>query len=240
VPIKEKLINAIHQSCSDSYYFSDNEAGLISAEYLLTVNAAKSIKELNTCFGSPYKIILEHSTFRFSTDCIPLFSKGSSKTKIPKSIMRNEDFDTTRSGKIDIAVYEGSTSLPSPSCAIEVKGFNPPKNKILDDLVRNLEYFSFKGRTGISKLPTAFFIALHSYKNTMSDKKEASNLKRVRKRYQSYFSKLIIPTDINCKLDVWTVRRGHVPDVNDPDVQQFGLDGTEDYHFIGVIVEFAR
>ncbi|MGL1957837.1 MAG: hypothetical protein OCD00_11040 [Colwellia sp.] len=238
--IKDKLIKALHQACTDSFYFSDDETSLISAEYLLTVNAAKSIQELNVCFGSPHKIFLEHSTSHFATNCVPILSKAPTTTKIPKSILRNENFDTSRTGKIDIAVYDGSTSFSTPSCAIEVKGFNPPKCKVIDDLARNLEYFSFKGKTGLSKLPATFFIALHSYKNTMSDKKEASNLKRIRKRYQSYFSELTIPTNVHCKLDAFTIRRGVVPDINDPYVQQFGLDGTEDYHFIGVVVEFTK
>lgn len=227
MPIKKQLKIALSQSCTDAFYFSDDETRLIDAEYLLTVNAAKSIQQLNKCFGSPYKIFLEYYTWRFARDCI-----------FPILYLRGSDFETTRSGKIDIVVYKENLSVPE--CAIEVKGFNPSKAKIIDDLVRNLEYFSFRGNTALSQLQRTYFIALHSYKNTMSDEKEVSNLKRLKKRYLNYISMLIMPNSIHYNVEVFTIRRGLVPEPDDLDICEFGLDGTEDYHFVGVIVTFDK
>ncbi|MCS0192788.1 hypothetical protein NDJ78_21730 [Vibrio parahaemolyticus] len=238
--IEKKLEEALYESCSDAFYFSDDETSLIEAEYLLTVNAAKKVRELNVCFGDPYKIFLEHSTESFSTNCVPLISKVPTKTRFPKSVSRKGTFNTTRDGKIDIAVYKNTGYLSVPHCAIEVKGFNPLKPKVIEDLERNIEYFSFKGNTGQSLLDKALFIALHSYKKTMTDPKEQANLDKVEKKYKGYLSSLKFPAHVQYKIKVFTVRRGLVPDPQDPYVQEFGLDGTEDYHFVGAIITFEK
>ncbi|MEH0758694.1 hypothetical protein H4F20_03285 [Vibrio sp. 16] len=236
--IKQQLKSALIESCDDSLYFSGDETSLIDAEYLLTVNSVKSIKKLNSCFGDPYKIFLEHSTAEFSTNCPPPVMKVKTNTPFRRSILRNSKLNTALTGKIDIAIYDGRAQLPKPECAIEVKGFNPQKDKILDDLIRNLEYFTMQANTGTSRLPSAYFIALHSYKNTMSDKKEASNLKRVEKRYWNYLSTLQLPSQVKASVEIFTIRRGLVPDKDDPHTAQFGLDGTEDYHFMGAIIGY--
>jgi hypothetical protein len=237
----EKLKNALNQSCDDAFFFLDDETSLIDAEYLLTVNAAKSIRELNNYFGSPYKIYIEHSTEKFSTSCPPLTARVQENNFMGyKKILRNGIFDTKRPGKIDVAVYTSQEISEKPHCAIEFKGFNPQKVKIIEDLERNLEYFSFKANTGLSELPFSFFAALHSYKKTFSDKKETSNLKRIERRYKNYLSSLSIPNSVTSNIEVFTIRRGLVPNPNDPDVQMHGLQGDEDYHFIGTIISFRQ
>lgn len=241
--IKEKLKEALNITCKEAFEFSDKENAPIEAEYLLTVNAAKSIKGLNKHIGAPYKIYFEHSTEEFCTNCIPIWKKeeGIIYSIFNKTIMREKIFNTSRNGKIDIAIYIDST-LPSkePFCAIEIKGFNPLKGKIIDDLKRNYEYFSLVGNTGESNLKRTYFLAIHQYKRPSSSNKEKLNKLRIKNRYENYIKEIMLPLNVKHDIDVFTIQKGKLPDVDDPYFQEFGLDGTENYHFMGVIVKFEK
>ncbi|MGB0496654.1 MAG: hypothetical protein ACPGJI_09875, partial [Kangiellaceae bacterium] len=110
------------------------------------------------------------------------------------------------------------------------------KPQIIKDLERNAEYFHLSSRTGESTLPFAVFIALHSYKLVWSDKKEQSNLSKVKGRYQSYIDGNKNLYSLCQSVDVFTIRRGVLPNPNDPHIQEHGLLGDEDYLFIGAVV----
>lgn len=238
--IARKLKESMRTSCDDAHYFSDNEANLVNAEYLLTVNAAKAIKELNTYFGDPYKIRLEDSICDFVTSCTPPLARDpNSGSGFPRCVRRT-NITKVQSGRIDIGVYTDQVGFDVPVCAIEVKGFNPPQNKIVRDLERNSEYFWVKSTTGSSTLPLAFFIAVHSFKGVFSDEKEIKNLRKIEKRYRGYIDGHRELSRLDHKIDPFTIRRGTVPDVDDVFVREHGLQGDEDYHFVGVVVTTKR
>lgn len=238
--IIEKIKKALHTSCEEAFYFSDDETNLIDAEYLLTVNVAKEVKELNHYFGTPYKIFLEHNTKKFSTACTPQFGRKPCQNFLGyKDTIRSKN-NTKRSGKIDVAIYTSSNGLNIPLCAIEVKGFNPSATAINKDLERNAEYFQFTSPSGDSTLPFTIFTALHSYKNVWNDEKEAKNLRKLEERYNRIIAKNYNLKNLKPELKVMTVRRGIPPDTNNPDLQETGLNGDEDYQFVGVIVTMKR
>jgi hypothetical protein len=241
--ILSKVKEAMKESCTDTFLFSDDETRLIDAEYLLIVNAAKAIQSLNTYFGSPYRIYLEHNTHAFCKACTPSYTirkNPKSKWNVGKIVTRGSVSDVGKSGRIDIAVYSENQSDEYPVCAIEVKGFNPAKSVILPDLQRNLEYFTKASRTGASRVRFTVFAALHSYRNTFSDEKEQKNKSKLKRRYDNYLKELNIPKSIAAAVLVFTLNRGLVPDPGDPIVQDDGLQGTEDYHFLGALVVFKN
>jgi len=231
--IVSKLKEALKTSCNEAFYFSDNETKLIDAEYLLTVNAAKAIYELNTYFGEPYKICLEHNTEKFSTACTPVYGRESSDNCIGyRTIVQSKKYDSERSGKIDIAIYTKSQGSEHPLCAIEVKGFNPSKNLIIKDLKRNSEYFGISSATGTSSIKFTVFIGLHSYKGVWDDKREERNISKLRTRYEKYIGSANLEC-LSHKIDIFTISRGTLPVQDDP---EWGLQGNEDYQFVGVIL----
>ncbi|WP_426992000.1 hypothetical protein [Methylomonas sp. CM2] len=237
----DRLKTALNQSCNDARMFSDDDTNLINAEYLITVNIAKSIAAMNKDFGGPYKIHLEHSTKKFSSSCPPLLSKKYSNNPFGYTEeLRQGNLNTKRAGKIDIAVYTDGHILDKPYCAIEVKGFNPSKAKIIEDLERNLEYFSLAANTGLSELPFSLFAALHSCKNTWCDAKELTNINRITNRYKKYIASLSMPNNTRYNIQVFTIRRGIVPQPDCEYIEMFGLQGNEDYHFIGSIICFYQ
>lgn len=231
-----KLKESMVTSCNDAFYFSDDETQLIDAEYLLTVNAAKAIKELNHYFGTPYRICLENDTKKFASACTPLMGRKKADNFLGyKSVVRTSN-NAKRPGKIDIAIYTNNNGIDIPLCAIEVKGFNPSKSLIIKDLERNSEYFALTSPTGASTLPFSVFIALHSYRGVWDDKKEQSNISKLEKRYKSYINANNNLNGLNQRVEAFTIRRGVLPDTNDPHLQEHGLQGDEDYHFIGVVL----
>jgi len=64
-----KIKDALKISFDEALEFSGDETQSIEAVYLITVNAAKGVKELNQYFGCPYKIRLEHDIAAFGTAC---------------------------------------------------------------------------------------------------------------------------------------------------------------------------
>lgn len=238
--VTSNLKLALIETCDDAFFFSDDETALIDAEYLLTVNSAKSINKLNPSFGYPYKIFLEHDTGLLATACLPLFGKkqGTDFLGYPRIIRKSNN--TERVGKVDIAVYFNSGGVNIPFCAIECKGFNPSKPTVLLDLVRNLEFCSFVGSTGGSQMSFTYFVALHSFKKTFDDAKEKKNIEKIIHRYNMYLAQLAMPDQVKPHIDVFTIRRGILPNSDDPDIHMLGLQGDEDYHFLGAMIKFEN
>lgn len=174
---RDPLVKAMKRACDDMLRFSGEPAKRLNAEYLFTVAVAKELAGLNRYHGDPYRIYLEKKTRDFAKDCLHPVKFGNSMQR--GSITRRTGVPKlSRNGRIDVAVYE---DVPNngylghqPICAIELKGFNPARALVLEDLKRNLEYFSVKGNTGSSVLGTALFGALHSWSmvGTQSEKKQ--------------------------------------------------------------------
>ena len=237
--ITEKIRLALFESCDDALCFSDDETHLIDAEYLLTVNAAKSIQKLNVGFASPYKISIECDTQVVATACTPLLGKiPAIDSKIPKIVGRPK-LNTKRIGKVDIAVFERKSN-DIPVCAIELKGFNPKKKLILDDLKRNAEFFSMRSNTGDSLISFTIFAALHSYKLSMSEKKQNANINNLKERYKEHITSISVNHGVKSEIDVFPIRGGKTPDPDDPYVIECGLQDSDQYHFVGVIVCFYK
>ena len=238
--IIQALKAAMKTSCDDALTFSADETEHLGAEYLLTVNAAKEIAGLNITHADPYKIAIEHSTKRFATACTPVMAKQVANNCTGHRTVLRAVNNTTRGGRIDIAVYLTGGAFDAPLCAIEVKSFNPTKNSVMDDLVRNAEYFNVRSPTGESTLPLAVFIALESCRNVWNDDSEASNINKLKTRYEGYIKGNANLNGLNQHVEVFTIRRGTLPNPDDLHIQQHGLNGDEDYHFLGVIVTTKR
>lgn len=151
--IEEKLASGMISVCDDTLYFLEDESQKIGAEYLLTVNVAKKLAELNSGIGYPYKIYLERKTKLVATDCVPLMARKESKTFLGHKQILRKRHNTERNGRVDICLYRDSGGMARiPVCAIELKGFDPSRANVISDLRRNAEYFKITCRTGPRRL----------------------------------------------------------------------------------------
>ncbi|MFN4865000.1 MAG: hypothetical protein ACK5GZ_01555 [Cyanobium sp.] len=173
--ICRKIIEGLRTSCDEIVSFTEDHALPVNAEYLLTVNIAKSILTLNSSLGWPLKIYLEYPAQKFLEKCFPLARSVGSSSFSPGQTVFRQSPTIDRPGRTDVAVLRDGQQGCIPVCAIEVKGFNPPKEKVIDDMRRNQEYFA-DANTGRSQLQFAVSAMVRSYKSQISRKAHVRNL----------------------------------------------------------------
>jgi hypothetical protein len=233
----EAMMKAMRAACNDAFAFTDSLTEEIAAEYLLTVHVARSINELNRTSATSYEIRIECPTRKFATECVPLMKKVPDANFTGyRSILRGR-LNTLRNGRIDVAVYDGRAPLPSPVCAIELKGFNPSNSTVLTDLRRNAELFSLTAPTGDSTLPLAVFGALHSVRKLGQIDREGENLRSVEDRYRGLLAQVGHRERYLADVKSFSVRHQSERDGIDADGSpDFASD--DNHHFIGALVVF--
>lgn len=230
----------MRSACDDILGFTDEPARKFTAEYLLTVNVAKAISDLNGPPGDPYKIFIEKDAVHFAQDCLRPVRFGHPqkqrrlirRSRIPPKIVRP--------GRIDIVVYsDGKNGYlgPQPVCAIEVKGFNPARTLVLEDLRRNLQFLRVEGATGRSELAFTVLAALHAYRRHRTDTHIERNEERAKKLHQRWMAQLGNIEDVHTTIETFTVRKEKVGRVLD-EGEYTVLDAEAAHHFVGAIVCF--
>ena len=196
---------------------------------------------MTIALASPYKVYLEHDTKRFSNDCVPRAILVKTERKHSLFFQnRSKKLNTDRRGKIDIAVYKDERNTfedKVPFCAIEVKGFNPSKQEVIKDLVRNSEYFRFLDRTGESRISFSVFSAFHSY-NCWYEKQIPSKINRLENRYKNYLSENNSLNSLQSSIDVFKVSSDLINSNTDENEYERIIEFR--HLFLGVIVIFSK
>jgi hypothetical protein len=216
--ICSKTIEGLRISCDDIVRFTENHALPVNAEYLLTVNIAKSIATLNSSLGWPLKIYLEYPAGTFLEKCFPLTRSISSRSFPPVQAVFRQKPPLDRPGRIDVAVLSDGQQDSIPICAIEIKGFNPSKGKVIDDINRNKAYFA-DANTGRSQIQFAVSVMARSYKSPNS--REAY----VKRLLLNYADEIQVPNE--CGISVITGK------LRDASVDE---DGTIPQLIAGIII----
>lgn len=247
--IEQKIFEGLKESCKDVYRFTGKINGMIEPEYIVTVNIAKKLNEINSKnndFGSPLVIKVEEDTRTFASECVPL--------ECWKDIFNpqlRDSHNTDRDGKIDIAIYE--TIIPNnlesrlPKCPIEVKKFNPTKAEIFKDLMRNLDYFKVSdSKTGENRLEKAYLVFLYHDRDCLFVTNKSNGINKAKLKYEqltSQFAEWINNLNLKLRINIETVEEylfdnneefeGHDPDwISDR--------AYESFHYIGVIIVIEK
>ncbi|WP_096953822.1 hypothetical protein [Escherichia coli] len=231
---------------ADATYLMDFRSGAkINTEYVATVSIGLSLLEIKSFRHGDYKVIFEYHTNKFINATVPL-SKRSDPQKIFSKKTVRKNTNTTRSGRIDIAILDSRPFFEIPICAIEVKGNAPCKSLLFSDIRRNLEYFKHTGPTGNSSLGLALNCSFHSYNDstkknyctTIHHKEDM--IRKLKNKYKKYISELNeeIPDDISVTIDVFTAAEHLLS----PDADQYEYEShIDDLHLtLGVMVIFER
>jgi hypothetical protein len=235
--ILDAIEKAMQAACSDAFTFTGSLTEKIAAEYLLTVHVARHIDALNRGGGPSYQIRIECPTRKFAADCVPLTKRIPASNFLGYSHILRGRFNTLRKGRIDVAVYDGDSTFPSPICAIELKGFDPSNSTVLADLKRNAEFFSLTGPTGSSTISFAVFGALHSIPKLAQIAKINENVQSIEERYWKLLAQLGSSDRYVPKVHAFTVRNYSQRDEVDADGSpDFASD--DNHHFIGALVIF--
>jgi len=184
--------------------------------------------------GYPYKIYLEHPTKIFVSNCVPLMGKNPNTNRMT---IRKTRKNTKRNGKIDVAVYRDGAWHGKPVCAIELKGFNPQRRVVLEDLKRNAEYFDLSCESGSSQIAFTVFAALHSFKHVRNEDSVTENQNLLHNKYSKWLSELTDSNTCSVNIKVFTLSKGLADEQEIPPGEEY-ID-FESYQFVGVMVAFT-
>lgn len=239
-----KIKEAMEQACSNMYSFTDKPELTFNAEYLFTVMAALAINNANFIPAVEYEIRLEHSTRKFARDCLPVFKKGNSLVKGSSVLRKKGSPKINRPGRVDIAIYSERPGVASfgraPLCAIEIKGFNPQRILVIDDLKRNLEFMRINGETGKSLLNFTAFAALHNCSQTPSDMDGVLvQEKAIKDRYKAWMAALGSRDDVLEEIETFTIGWNADGTISEENGEAL-IDTSTRHHFVGAIVTFTQ
>jgi len=247
---------AMKGTLRDIYLFDGDPREKIQAEYLFTVNVAKTLTERSQQSGEPFKIRLEKKTGPLIKDCFPIsrIERASmfEKSKIISTAISYNALEF-RHGRVDIAVYKNNDAQSSlgdredsPLCVIELKAFNPSKVNILKDLERNIALLNLKANTGNNALTFTVFSSFEWFDELEIDNDEEHIQKALRK-YQKIIDSLRLDDElIEAKLDIFPVKKSHGDvysnfEYNNGVVEDLSeIDPSTKHHYIGVIITFRK
>ncbi|CAM4392038.1 hypothetical protein [Flavobacterium terrigena] len=230
------IFSGLRDACNTSFFFKNGDFTEIKPEYLLTVLVAKQFSDLKIL--DKYIVKLEDSTEDFASACVPNMTLKWETSKRHNS---------SRKGRIDVAVYNPKMgkNLNYPALfPIELKGINPAKQLVIDDLQRNLEYFLLEDEiTGKSHLQISYFACIEEAKKYFH-KGDESNFKNfIKKRYESWTINLkALANHHDLDLDIYVDEV--MSQLYEKDMEIDKSEGNsindfiDDWHYyVGVIVE---
>lgn len=243
------IINAVQtgmkKSASVTYLMNFSSGGKINTEYVATVSIGLALVESDCFYYDDEKVIFEYPTGSFINATVPISKKSEPNKIFSKHIVR-ENINTTRAGRIDIAILDSKSYFDKPKCAIEVKGDNPAKKLLFSDIRRNLEYFKHVGPTGKSDFNLALNCSFQSY-NVQSQRSycittehEKRKISSTKIKYQEYINELQdeIPDGISVKIDVFTATSFLLEPNATQDEYESHMDNL--HLTLGIIIIFER
>ena len=232
--IADGLKNTLEDNISLKGYAGINQWS--KPEYLATVNIAKSLNKLQEYPGEKFVIFLEESTKEFSTKCVPEANWDIFEQWTPE--LQN----TERNGKIDIALY--NPNVDKGICVIEVKNFNPQKAPLINDLKRNLEYFTFSNKTHVSIIKKTYVAYFKQFTDSKVKEDAARDLELAKAELKGFIDEYNIKEPgIKFRVETFTVYDNllYAGKYSEEEIlNDTGEIFAEAGHFVGVIGVFEK
>ncbi len=245
-----QIVNAVktgmRNAAVESRLMNFSSGGKINTEYVATVLIGLALRQSKYFRLDDEKVIFEYNTGNFITSTVP-FSKKINSGKIFSKTITRIHTNTTRKGRIDIALLGNNNGFDYPKCAIEVKGDNPSKTLLHQDIRRNIEYFKHKGSTGTSNITLALNCSFESFnKNSRSKRSCITTTDRDNKiiditnKYLGHINEIIheIPSGVSVCIEVFSASE----ELAEPWFRQDEYEQIEDHiHLtLGVIIKLER
>ncbi len=243
--IEKKIYKGLQDTCVDAINFNGTFDAKVKPEYIITMNIAKAIGELNFYPSSPFLIRPEEQTKTFATRCVPdiLWEDIFAPT-----IFRTAQ-NTDRNGRFDITIYEHDTE--KPLTAIEVKLINPTENDIKDDIKRLSELLHLADKqTGNSKIKHSYFTCIELNEAIKFESETLENIKKIKTKYTGWLESILaelVKVNVifaNTKFEIaalnidksllLTPEKRTGDDIFDGDLY------SQAKHFVGVIVRLTK
>lgn len=180
---RELIFNGLREACNTSFFFKNGDFTEIKPEYLLTVLVAKQFSDLKIL--DKYIVKLEEPTSDFASACVP---------NMNSSWEISQRHNCSRNGRIDVAIYDpkiGQHFNYPALFPIELKGIDPDKQLVIEDLKRNLEYFLVEDeKTGKSQLQLSYFACIEEAKKFIYKGDELVFRDHIKVKYENWTANL--------------------------------------------------
>ncbi|MBE0508070.1 MAG: hypothetical protein IBX50_15380 [Marinospirillum sp.] len=178
--LKKIITGAIHRTVERLFLWTGSELKIVVPEYVLTTFIADDLSEAFNVFNG-HKILLERKTRYLVKESLThrFYSRlGQKRAKQPKRFVSG--LEKIRNGRVDIVVIKESGFLDQVVTLVEIKGVNPSKNKVIEDIKRLNAFCDLKNEVGQSTLESAYFVALYQFDTI--DKFESKEINKIYKK----------------------------------------------------------
>jgi hypothetical protein len=242
--IENLIRRGIKSTYIDIIRFNKELDSDIKPEYLVTVNVAKRIAEINDVYNPdeyPLRIRLEEKARKFLNACrvyVPattvdeLFTLNYWEELVSDILPKSKQ-------RVDIAIYD---SNEKPLVIIEVKKFTQYPKTLKKDIKRNLNFLGLYKQTLFqSELKTSYLVFLYNDKDSIKESQVSSKISELKKFYEDFITEQKIDTNINTTVDVYSITNSLLTtdDLKMPmEIQQYQFEKR--HHYLCVLIKFDR
>jgi hypothetical protein len=131
-------------------------------------------------------------------------------------------------------VYDSRPPVPVPQYVIEVKGLDPSRHAVLQDLKRNAEFVAMARETDGGRPVSALLACLHGFPGSYDDAAREGHIEQLECRYGGWLSEVGDLRSLCTRVAAFPVRVVTEQDTVQEGVPDFASD--ENHHLVGVIV----
>jgi hypothetical protein len=242
--IEEKIRKGVKSAYLDTIRFNKELDSDIKPEYLVTVNIAQKIAEINDEKNPdeyPLRIKLEERALKFLNACKVYVPATTFEELFTLNYWEELASDILPKSKqrVDIAIYDNTEK---PLTLIEVKKFTQHPKTLNKDIKRNLNFLGhFEKKLYQSELKTSYIVFLYNDKVSVTETEISAKVTELKIFYEDFISEKKIDSGIICTVDVYSITNSLLTksDLALPmDIQQYNFE--QRHHYLCVLIKFER
>jgi hypothetical protein len=242
--IEKQIRKGINATYMDIIRFNKEQDSDIKPEYLVTVNIAQKVAEINDQHNPddyPLRIKLEEKARRFLNACRVYVPATTADELFTLNYWEELVSDILPKSKqrVDIAIYDNNEK---PIALIEVKKFTQYPKTLNKDIKRNLNFLGYYKQTLYkSELNTSYLVFLYNDKVSVRDTEIASKISELKKFYEDFISDKNIDPKITTSVDVYSITNSLLKgeDLKLPqEIQQYQFE--QRHHYLCILIKFHQ
>ena len=208
IAIEDKIKQGIESAYLDIIAFNKELNSDIKPEYLVTVNVAQKIGELNKPYDReqyPLRIKLEERARRLLNICREFVPATTVDELFTLNYWKDlgSDIKPKSKERVDIAIYDNDEK---PLALIEVKKFTLYPKTLKKDIKRNLNFLGFHNHTIYdSQLKNSYLVFLINDNISINESEVNNKIDELKVFYAAFLVELNIPNIINSSIDVYSI-----------------------------------
>ena len=242
--LEQQIRKGIKATYMDIIRFNKESDSDIKPEYLVTVNIAQKVAEINDQHNPddyPIRIRLEEKARRLLNACRVYVPATTADELFTLNYWEELVSDILPKSKqrVDIAIYDNTEK---PIALIEVKKFTQYPKTLNKDIKRNLNFLGlYKQTLYKSELNTSYLVFLYNDKVSVKDSEITAKIAELKKFYEDFIISKNIDTNITATVDVYSITNSLLTgdDLTLPqEIQQYQFEKR--HHYLCILIKFNR